>query len=154
MSTHRPEPPRPIVGQAARSPMLVGSFATGDAGQVTLLLPPSSEFVPLARLVAESIGNTAGFGSNDIQGLLSAVDEACGLIIDHRPRSALGLTFGPMRGRELDVEVSSARAVDHSAPVGYGVDVLNATTQQWSWGDDGERIVVRFVISEAAQCPR
>lgn len=108
-------------------------------------LPPDLDMVRIARLVATGVGHGAGMSVDEVEDLRIATDEACCILLERRPPSALQLSFAAGGGR-VDVLVSCPLPHDRTTPTGFGADVLGAVTHTWDWRDDGRCLTLHFEV--------
>lgn len=89
---------------------------TGDQEPVSLRVPSRPEYVLLSRLVVSSVGETAGFGAEDVYDLKLAVTEAVTNVIQHAAVESMLVEYRAVPGM-MEVSVLDSGA-------GFNVEAL------------------------------
>lgn len=123
----------------------------GDQEPVSLRVPSSSEYVLLPRLVVSSVGETAGFGAEDVYDLKLAVTEAVTNVIQHAAVESMLVEYRAVPGM-MEVSVIDSGAGFNVEELrsepgengGFGLNIIRSLVDEMDLDSNGSGTTVKI----------
>lgn len=123
----------------------------GDQEPVSLRVPSSPEYVLLPRLVVSSLGETAGFGAEDVYDLKLAITEAVTNVIQHAAVESMLVEYRAAPGK-LEVSVLDSGAGFNVEALegepgengGFGLNIIRSLVDEMYLDSNGSGTTVKI----------